>query len=167
MHVVAPLDSNSGLVDYVGIGDECDRTIINTTSSTGTGGMPSWAGSFINDPTNPNCSTAVNGFGTAGLGGNGVAEDMDGDGKVDVMICDLDAVSVTTGSCTGGTPFLILRNRFINTSLPALQDLSTPNNYGAINVDGVFDVVTVDINTDGKPDVLMSTCEGLRMFVQI
>jgi hypothetical protein len=147
MHGLSDLDGDGLENDYYGVGDLDDKTSINL------GGFPGgWGpGQLVASST------------TGGWGGNLRSCDMDGDGKMDVLVCDLDTVS-GAGGCNDGHNFVILRNRYINPNSTCLYDPDDGLPPNPWNLD-VWDVECFDLDGNGIPDMLLATCDGLRMFL--
>lgn len=93
---------------------------------------------------------------TSGFGGNVRAGDVDNDGFVDFAVADVDV------DIPGHTRRMCILKNMGGTSL---QDPNNPTNLDW-NVQGTYDVAWIDVNQDGKLDLLVGGCFGLQLFFQ-
>jgi len=97
---------------------------------------------------------------TIGFGGNGHVVDLDKDGWNDLILAQND---VDIQSC--GRPLTILRNM----GDPPNNTLTDPENGNLpfwLPI-GAFDAVPIDINGDTWMDMVVGTCDGTKVFMNI
>ncbi len=111
-----------------------------------------------NDPQGlADFTTLVLPSGTNGFGSNALQADLDGDGWNDVIISD---VSVDSPGCFRTTD--ILRN---NADPPGVTfDVSSTNIPDSM-LQGVYDVAVLDVNGDGKKDLVIGRCAGTSIWI--
>jgi hypothetical protein len=118
---------------------------------------------------NPTFSTTVlnNSPGTSGFAGNAQIVDMDNDGFKDLVMGDID---VDVPDCSRHAT--LLRNVFPTT--PLLMDPyaatsgCTPGSGGCQNfhMNGTHDIAVLDLNGDGRKDMIYALCTGYKAFIQ-
>jgi hypothetical protein len=106
--------------------------------------------------------------GTQGFAGNAQIVDMDNDGRNDIVMGDID---VDVPDCTRHAT--LLRN-VASASLPILSDPYSATggcvfpNGGCQNfhTNGTHDIAVIDLNGDGRKDMVYGLCTGYRCFIQ-
>lgn len=107
--------------------------------------------------------------GTSGFAGNAQIVDMDNDGRNDIVMGDID---VDVPDCTRHAT--LLRNL---AAAPGSSILSDPYsaNSGCVaptggcqnfHTNGTHDIAVIDLNGDGRKDMVYGLCTGYRCFIQ-
>lgn len=137
--------NNDGRVDLVVVDDGQDKFLIN--QGNGTDGLANWTSYTIADSLSE-------------FGNQTRVIDLDKDGKLDVLITDVDA-DLPSFCPTTGRRSHIYRN---TGTLPTLLD-----EIGEIipyaSASAVFDFATFDINGDTWPDVVIGKCAGIEVWM--
>ena len=147
--------NNDGKLDLFQGTDGQDVYNLNTTAGVGATNL-----TFTN-------TTIASSPGTTGFAGNAYLVDMDADGHLDLIMGDVD---VDAPGCDRHAT--VLRN---NPTAPV--QLSDPYNagYGCLpgsggcqnfHTTGTHDVVALDLNSDGRMDMIYGSCVGYRCFIQ-
>ncbi len=137
--------NNDGRVDLIVVDDGQDKFLIN--QGNGTDGLANFTSYTIADSLSE-------------FGNQTRVIDLDKDGKLDVLITDVDA-DLPSFCPTTGRRSHIYRN---TGSLPTLLD-----EIGEIipyaSASAVFDFATFDINGDTWPDVVVGKCAGIEVWM--
>jgi len=99
------------------------------------------------------CRRAVATPATARLGGRARVVDLERDGRDEVGVADVDP---WTGGCGGRFGLVAWRE--------GKQVFGAPE-HGPAPAAGTQDVAWVDVDADGRPDLLQATCEGWRLLM--
>ena len=117
----------------------------------------------LNDGTNPDGTINVTAVtlstspGTTGFGGNVNLADLDQDGYLDVLVSDVD---IDIPGC--GRRLSMLRNQGRGSWQLLFDPYATQQ---AWNPNGSYDSIAVDVDGDGRRDVVSGTCGGLHVFM--
>jgi hypothetical protein len=138
---VADLNAD-GKLDIVVSDDGTDRYLLNT-------------GNGANGQANFNSLTFPN---SGGFGSSSRYADMNQDGHLDVMICDVD---VDSPGCT--RVFKMYRNlgNYPNVTMADQGVGGIPANQ----LNGSYDVAPIDLNLDGYPDLVLARCAGISIWM--
>lgn len=149
--------NGDGRLDLVIVDDGQDKYLINT-GNDGTG-QPNFTSYTITD--------SLSEFGNSTQVG-----DLDKDGKVDVIICDVDAdlgpfCPQTTGASHSRRTH-IYRNTYSGTGTPTniLREQGTLP-IAAADLDWWTDLAVFDINGDTWPDIVAGTCTGIVVYMNV
>ncbi|MEM7307040.1 MAG: VCBS repeat-containing protein [Planctomycetota bacterium] len=102
---------------------------------------------------------------TMEIGGNAAFGDVDGDGFIDVGVCDID-IEFESSLTDPTTVFTVLRNRTLTAGVfGGLEDRDALEQL-PINItdDSVYDAAFFDLDGDGLTGVLLATGFGYRYF---
>lgn len=134
--------NNDGRMDIYITDDSQDYVIFNNSTNA-------------NGTVSTSVQTHVNSNRTTGFNGNTHPADVDDDGWIDMGVCDVD---VDIPGCD--RTYAVLRNN--------MNGLTDPNNGITLpwNLNGSHDMCWIDINCDGRQDMLVADCDGYHMFVQ-
>jgi hypothetical protein len=145
MFTMGDLDNNGWLDMYI-VKDGQDRVAL----ATGVNG---------NGDVNYNEYTLTNQESprTSGFGGNIHFRDIDGDGDLDLGVSPID---VDIANCDGNSGFCLLRND----GSGGLTDpyAGTTQNFNL----SAHDYEYIDVNGDGRLDLILCLCEGWRVLIQ-
>ena len=147
--------NGDGRLDLVIVDDGKDRYLLNTGNDAS--GQPEFTSYTIDD--------SLPEFGNTTQCG-----DLDNDGRVDVIICDVDAdLGPFCPQTSGGSHARrthIYRNVF--TGSPAgILDEATPSVIPAAELDWWTDVAVLDINGDGWLDLVAGSCSGTVVYMNV
>lgn len=143
MFTVGDLDGNGWLDQYI-VQDFQDRVLLGQ-GVDGNGEVIYQAVQLTNSPR------------TEGFGGNIKFKDIDGDGDLDLGVAPID---VDIANCDVNNGFCLLRN-------DGSGGLTDPNSGSTLNFNlSAHDYDYIDINNDGRLDLILCLCEGWRIFIQ-
>lgn len=143
MFTVGDLDGNGWLDQYI-VQDFQDRVLMGQ-GVNGKGEVIYQANQLTNSPR------------TEGFGGNIKFKDIDGDGDLDLGVAPID---VDIANCGNNNGFCLLRN-------DGSGGLTDPYSGSTLNFNlSAHDYDYIDINNDGRLDLILCLCEGWRIFVQ-
>ena len=149
--------NGDGRLDLIIVDDGQDKYLINT-GNDGTG-QPNFTSYTITD--------SLSEFGNSTQVG-----DLDKDGKVDVVICDVDAdlgpfCPQSTGASHSRRTH-IYRNTYSGTGTPTnILREQTPLPIPTADLDWWTDLAIFDINGDTWPDVVAGTCTGIVVYMNV
>ena len=137
--------NGDGRLDFVVADDGKDRYALHTGNNAS--GQAMFSITIIND--------SLNEFGNAII-----IEDLDLDGRNDVIICDVDAdlgpFCPTTGRRTH-----IYRNTGVAGALLAEPSSVLP----LADLAALYDIAVLDLNGDGWPDMVTGGCSGIKVWI--
>ena len=147
--------NGDGRLDLVIVDDGQDKYLINTGNDAT--GQPNFTSYTIAD--------SLSEFGNSTQVG-----DLDKDGRIDVIITDVDAdlgpfCPQTTGAAHSRRTH-IYRNIYSG-SPSGILDETTPLIIPAAELDWWTDVAVFDINGDTWPDLVAGTCTGLAVYINV
>ena len=147
--------NGDGRLDLVIVDDGQDKYLINTGNDAT--GQPNFTSYTIAD--------SLSEFGNSTQVG-----DLDKDGRIDVIITDVDAdlgpfCPQTTGAAHSRRTH-IYRNIYSG-SPSGILDETTPLIIPAAELDWWTDVAVFDINGDTWPDLVSGTCTGLAVYINV
>lgn len=137
--------NGDGRLDFVVADDGKDRYALHTGNSGS--GQATFSISIIND--------SLNEFGNAII-----IEDLDLDGRRDVIICDVDADLGPFCPSTGRRTH-IYRNTGVAGALLAEPSAVLP----LADLAALYDVAVLDLNADGWPDMVTGACSGIKVWI--
>ena len=150
MHDTADTN-NDGRVDVYIVTDQGDGTTYNVGNMlNGSCLQARFVGAF--DVTSTK---------TDSVGGNVKSYDMDSDGYADFGVTDLDVV--TAAGCSG-LGLALLQNQQLIIGRPLFADFDPVCHPW--NVEATWDFDAPDIDGDGKLDLVVTSCSGIRIFIQ-
>ena len=147
--------NGDGRLDLVIVDDGQDKYLINTGNDAT--GQPSFTSYTIAD--------SLSEFGNSTQVG-----DLDKDGRIDVIVTDVDAdlgpfCPQTTGAAHSRRTH-IYRNIYSGSPAGILDEI-TPLIIPAAELDWWTDVAVFDINGDTWPDLVSGTCTGLSVYINV
>ncbi|MEY3143158.1 MAG: hypothetical protein RLY21_1651 [Planctomycetota bacterium] len=140
-------DLNSdGKVDLIVVDDGQDKVLIN--SGNGADGFANFTSYTITDSLSEFGNTAR-------------VADLNNDGRVDVIICDVDADLGPFCPNSGRRTKIYYNTGTVGSLLLDEQGTVLP----VANLSSVFDIATLDINGDGWLDLVVGRCGGIEVFI--
>ena len=137
--------NGDGRLDFVVADDGKDRYALHTGNNAS--GQAIFSISIIND--------SLNEFGNAII-----IEDLDLDGRKDVIVCDVDADLGPFCPSTGR------RTHFYRNTGVAGALLAEPHSVLPLaDLAALYDVAVLDINADGWPDMVTGACSGIKVWI--
>jgi hypothetical protein len=138
--------NGDGRIDLVVVDDGQDKVLINTGNN---------AQGFANF-TSYTIADSLSEFGNTTR-----IADLDNDGRLDVIICDVDADLGPFCPSTGRRTHIYQNTGVVGTGLLDEPGLILP----LASQSALFDVATVDVNGDGWLDLLVGRCGGIELFI--
>ena len=147
--------NGDGRLDLVIVDDGKDKYLLNTGNDAS--GQPNFTSYTIEDSLSE-------------FGNSTQCADLDNDGRIDVIICDVDAdlgpfCPQTTGASHSRRTH-IYRNVFSGSPSGILREL-TPSVIPTSELDWWTDVAILDIDGDGWLDLVAGTCTGLVVYMNV
>ena len=137
--------NNDGRIDLVVVDDGQDKFLIN--QGNGADGLANWISYTIADSA-------------AEFGNQTRVIDLDKDGKLDVLITDVDADLPAFCPSTGRRSHIYRNTGTLPTLLDEIGEIIP---YASASA--VFDFATFDINGDTWPDVVIGKCAGIEVWM--
>jgi hypothetical protein len=137
--------NGDGRLDFVVADDGKDRYALHTGNNAS--GQAIFSISIIND--------SLNEFGNAII-----IEDLDLDGRKDVIVCDVDADLGPFCPTTGR------RTHFYRNTGVAGALLAEPSSVLPLaDLAALYDIAVLDLNGDGWPDMVTGGCSGIKVWI--
>ena len=138
--------NGDGRLDLVVVDDGQDKVLINTGNNAQ--GYANFTSYTIADSL-------------AEFGNTTRVADLDNDGRLDVIICDVDADLGPFCPTTGRRTHIYRNTGVVGTGLLDEPGLILP----AASQSALFDVATADVNGDGWVDLLVGRCGGIELYM--
>ena len=138
--------NNDGRVDLVIVDDGQDKVLIN--NGNGADGFADFTSYTIADSLGE-------------FGNTPRVADLDRDGRLDVIICDVDADLGPFCPSSGRRTKIYRNTGVLGGSLLDEQGTVLP----VANLDSVFDIAPIDIDGDGWLDLVIGRCGGIEVFM--
>jgi hypothetical protein len=138
--------NNDGKIDLIVVDDGQDKVLIN--SGNGADGLANFTSYTIADSLGE-------------FGNTPRVADLNNDGRLDVIICDVDADLGPFCPSSGRRTKIYFNTGNIGTSLLDEQGTVLP----VANLSSVFDIAPIDINGDGWLDLVVGRCGGIEAFI--
>ncbi|MEM7230474.1 MAG: VCBS repeat-containing protein [Planctomycetota bacterium] len=136
--------NDDGLLDLVVVDDGADRYMIN--AGLDSSGRATFFTSVFNSPL------------TIGFGGDAIVTDLNRDGHNDVLITD---VEIEIPGCN--RQLAMFRNDGTQPIPGFTEDTVIDTNVAT----GTHDIAVLDLNRDGRPDLLSGRCETTEMWINV
>ena len=138
--------NNDGKIDLIVVDDGQDKVLIN--NGNGTDGFANFTSYTIADSLGE-------------FGNTPRVADLNNDGRLDVIICDVDADLGPFCPSSGRRTKIYYNTGTVGTSLLDEQGTVLP----IANLSSVFDIAPIDINGDGWLDLVVGRCGGIEVFI--
>ena len=147
--------NGDGRLDLVIVDDGKDKYLLNTGNDAS--GQPNFTSYTIEDSLSE-------------FGNSTQCADLDNDGRIDVIICDVDAdlgpFCPQTAGAAHSRRTHIYRNVFSGSPTGILREF-TPSVIPTPELDWWTDVAILDIDGDGWLDLVAGTCTGLVVYMNV